>query len=79
MEHCAALPNVAQFIVMEAQFSVTRCRQILGDAAKEYDDKGIEEIRDTFIAFSDFVIDSEIDRLKLKQNAHAYEKQQISA
>jgi len=61
------------------KFTITYCRKILGDAAKEYDDKGIEEIRDTFIAFSDFVIDGEIDRLKLKQNAHAYEKQKISA
>ena len=61
------------------KFTVTFCRKILGDAAKEYDDKGIEEIRDTFIAFSDFVIDGEIDKLKLKQNAHAYEKQKISA
>ena len=61
------------------KFTITYCRKILGDAAKEYDDKGIEEIRDTFIAFSDFVIDGEIDKLKLKQNAHAYEKQKISA
>jgi len=61
------------------KFTIPYCRKILGDAAKEYDDKGIEEIRDTFIAFSDFVIDGEIDRLKLKQNAHAYEKQKIIA
>ena len=61
------------------KFTITYCRKILGDAAKEYDDKGIEEIRDTFIAFSDFVIDGEIDKLKLKQNAHAYEKQKIIA
>jgi len=55
--------------------SVQQCREILGDAAKEYDDKGIEEIRDTFIGLANFVIDGEIDKLKLKQNENSYGKQ----
>ena len=61
------------------KFTITYCRKILGEVGKAYSDSEIEEIRDTFIAFSDFVIDGEIDRLKLKQNAHAYEKQKIIA
>ena len=42
---------------MNTEFSITKCRQILGDAAKEYNDKGIEEIRDTFIGLANFVIE----------------------
>lgn len=55
--------------------SITHCREILGDAANEYDDKGIEEIRDTFIGLANFVIDGEIEKSKLKKYENNYGKQ----
>lgn len=54
------------------------CRKILGDAGKNLSDREIEELRDTFIALSDFIIDSEVEKLRLKQNAQSYENQKIS-
>ncbi len=52
--------------------SITHCRQILGDAANEFDDKGIEEIRDVFIGLAKLSIDGEIDKLKLKKYENHY-------
>ena len=60
------------------KFTVTYCRRILGDAGRNLGDKEIEAIRDTFIALSDFVIDSEVEKLRLKQNEQSYENQKIS-
>lgn len=60
---------------MNTEFSITKCRQILGDAAKEYDDKCIEEIRDTFIGLANFVIDGEIEKSKLKNYENSYGNQ----
>jgi len=53
--------------------SVQNCRKILGDAGKNLKDQEVETIRDTFIAFSDFVIDMEIEKLKLKNYEHQHE------
>ena len=55
--------------------SVQQCRKILGVAGDKLSDQEIEAIRDTFISFSDFVIDSEIEKLILRKNEHSYEKQ----
>lgn len=60
---------------MEETFTVTRCRQILKDAAAGLTDKDIEELRDFYIAFSDYVIDSRIERFKLQNHEDQYEKQ----
>lgn len=57
------------------EFTVGRCRKILGDAAIDMTDKEIEELRDFYIAFSDYIIDSRIERLRLKNNQNLYEKQ----
>ena len=57
---------------MNTEFSITKCRQILGDAAKEYNDKGIEEIRYTFIGLANFVIEGEIEKCKLKNYENNY-------
>lgn len=59
---------------MDTIISINKCRQILGDAGKNLSDKKIEELRDTFIALSDFVIDGEIEKLKLKKIDTKYEK-----
>jgi len=60
---------------MEDQFTVHRCREILKDAAGGLTDKEIEELRDFYIAFSDYVIDSRIEKLKLQNHEDQYEKQ----
>ena len=60
------------------EFTVDRCRKILGKAADEMTDNQIEELRDFYIAFSDFVIDSEIEKSRLKQNAQSYGNKKIS-
>ncbi|KKP86748.1 MAG: hypothetical protein UR89_C0015G0011 [Candidatus Roizmanbacteria bacterium GW2011_GWA2_35_8] len=58
--------------------SITHCRKILGDAGKNLSDREVETLRDTFIALSDFVIDGEIEKLRLKQNAQSYENKKIN-
>lgn len=60
---------------MEESFTIARCRKILGDAATGITDKEIEELRDFYIAFSDYVIDSRLEKLRLKNNQTSYEKQ----
>lgn len=59
---------------MEKELSILKCRRILGDAGKNLSDQEIETLRDTFIALSDFVIDSEIEKLRLKKNENSYER-----
>lgn len=49
------------------KFSINRCRQILGEVGKNLTDKEIEEIRDCFVSLSDFIIESEINKLRCKQ------------
>lgn len=54
--------------------SIPQCRKILGDAGKNLSDREVETLRDTFIALSDFVIDGEIEKLRLIKNENSYEK-----
>lgn len=60
---------------MEENFTVDRCRKILGDAAIGMTDKEVEELKDFYIAFSDYVIDSRIERLRLNEIDKKYENQ----
>lgn len=60
-------------LVMEDQFTIARCREILKDAAAGLTDKEIEELRDFYIAFSDYIIDSRAERLRLKNIEIKYE------
>lgn len=60
---------------MEEKLSILKCRKILGEAGRNLSDKEIEVLRDTFIALSDFVIDEEIEKLRLKEIKTKYEKQ----
>jgi len=55
--------------------SIQHCRRTLGDAGRKLTDQEIETLRDTFIALSDFVIDSEIEKLRLRKNENSYGKQ----
>lgn len=50
------------------EFSINRCRQILGEVGKNLTDKEIEEIRDCFIALTDLILDCEIKKLICKKN-----------
>lgn len=59
--------------VMEEKFTVSHCRKILEDAGRKLTDHEIETLRDTFIALSDFVIDDEIEKLRLGKNEKTYE------
>jgi hypothetical protein len=63
---------------MEDKFTVEKCRQILGNAAAGLNDKEIEELSDFYIAFSDYVIDSRIERLRLNKIENKYENQKAS-
>jgi len=63
---------------MEEKFTVPYCRKILGNAGNKLSDQQLETIRDTFIAFSDYVIDSEIEKLRLRKNEKTYENQKIN-
>lgn len=58
--------------------SIPQCKNILGDAGKNLSDREIETLQDTFIALSDFVIDGEIEKLKLIKNENSYENQKTS-
>lgn len=58
--------------------SISQCKNILGDAGKNLSDREIETLQDTFIALSDFVIDGEIEKLKLIKNENSYENQKTS-
>lgn len=58
---------------MEEKLSILKCRNILGDAGKNLSDQEIETLRDTFISLSDFVIDGEIEKLRLRKNENKYE------
>lgn len=49
------------------KFTITFCRKILGDAGRNLSDQEIEAIRDTFIALSDFIIDSEVEKFRCKK------------
>jgi hypothetical protein len=64
---------------MEDKFTVEKCRQILDNAAIGMTDKEIEELRDFYIAFSDYIIDSRIERLKLNKIEIQYENKKASA
>ncbi len=63
---------------MEEKLSILKCRNILGDAGKNLSDQEIEVLRDTFTALSDFVIDGEIEKLRLRKNEKTYENQKIN-
>ncbi len=63
---------------MDESFTIDRCRKILGEAANDMSDKEIEELRDFYIAFSDYVIDSRIERLRLNEIDKKYENQKAS-
>lgn len=58
---------------MNNELSIVHCRKILEDAGKNLSDQEIETLRDTFIALSDFVIDGEIEKLRLGKNENKYE------
>jgi len=60
---------------MEDQFTVARCREILKDAAAGLTDKEIEELRDFYIAFSDYITDTRLERLRLNEIDKKYENQ----
>lgn len=63
---------------MEEKFTISHCRKILGVAGNRLSDQEVETIRDTFIAFSDYVIESEIEKLRLRKNENTYENQKIN-
>ncbi|PIQ72310.1 hypothetical protein COY13_03880 [Candidatus Roizmanbacteria bacterium CG_4_10_14_0_2_um_filter_36_35] len=63
---------------MEDKFTVKKCRQILGNVAAGLTDKEIKELKDFYIAFSDYVIDSRLEKLNLRKNEKTYENQKIS-
>ncbi len=50
-----------------AEFTIKRCREILGDVAKNLSDKEIEEIRDCFISLTYLIIEQEIKKLNVKR------------
>jgi len=52
---------------MDTEFTVKRCREILGDVAKNLSDKEIEEIKDCFIALTYLIIEQEIKKLNVKR------------
>jgi len=64
---------------MEDQFTVARCREILKDAAADLTDKEIKELRDFYIAFSDYVIDTRLERLRLNEIDKKYENQKTGS
>ena len=63
---------------MEDKFTVARCREILKESAVGLTDKELEELRDFYITFSDYVIDTRIERLKLNEIDKKYANQKTS-
>lgn len=63
---------------MEEKFTIEKCRKILGEAANGLTDKEIEGLRDFYISFSDYIIDSRIERLRLNEIDKKYENQKAS-
>ncbi len=55
------------------EFSINRCREILGPVGKNLTDKEIEEIRDCFVGLSHYIIETEIKKLQSKRYAKQYE------
>lgn len=49
------------------EFSISQCREILGEVGNNLTDKEVEEIRDCFIALTDLIIEGEIKKLRCKQ------------
>lgn len=52
---------------MDTEFTVKRCREILGDVANNLTDKEIEEIKDCFISLTYLIIEQEIKKLNVKR------------
>lgn len=72
--HCFPLKLQDRLKQMNNELSIAHCRKILGDAGRKLTDQEIEKLRDTFIALSDFVIDGEIEKLRLRKNENSYER-----